>query len=174
MILWGPCADPWPSQCKSTMVGEKGWHPGADTVGWLGHARGGANKMQDQSKVILVNAYLSLEGLPYDVLLKFQKLRPPKGSTTGTTLAAQVLSGLVGIPAQTIRRTYYMVKSADWCPSRPRVLFLCHQAGPILLWQSPILIHSPHCSVWGTGFQAPGTFHYHASQFIHVGAPMWS
>ena len=117
------------SQSKPTK-GEKGWRPGVDTVGWLGRARAGKNKMENQSKVILVNAYLNLASLPYQELVQLQTLRPPVGKTKGTTLAAQALSGLTGIPANTIEKTYYLVKAAYWFPSRPMVIFPGNREAP--------------------------------------------
>lgn len=78
----------------------------------------------DQSKVLIVNAYLILASLPYEVLTALKKLRPPIGRIGSTTLAAQVLSGFLCIPASTIEKTYWLVKQAKWHPSRHRAPFL--------------------------------------------------
>ena len=78
----------------------------------------------DQCKVLLVNEYLNVASLPHEVLTTLKKLRPPIGSIVGASLAAQVLSGFWRIPANTIEKTYWLVKQAEYCPSRHGVPFL--------------------------------------------------
>ena len=78
----------------------------------------------DQCKVLLVNEYLNMASLPYEVLTALKKFQPPIGHIEGTSLAAQVLSGFSCIPANTIEKTYWLVKQAEWCPSRHGVPFL--------------------------------------------------
>ena len=91
----------------------------------------------DQCKVLLVNEYLNIQSLPYEVLTTLKKLQPPIGCIEGTSLAAQVLSAFSRIPAKTIDKTYWLVKQAEWYPSRHGFPFLggggAHGGSPYLI-----------------------------------------
>ncbi len=82
-----------------------------------------------QSQVLLVNGYYRLRCLPKLDLHRLSESLPARGSTASTTLPAQVLSGLLCIPARTVENTVGHVMRQGRPKPREGHRSQCQEAG---------------------------------------------
>jgi len=91
----------------------RAWEPGENCVGWLDRG----HDMQLQTQVLLTNGYLRLGRMHARSRRAIRALVKPVGSLNGTTVCAQILSGLFCLPARTIENTVKHVIANKFCPS---------------------------------------------------------
>ena len=72
---------------------------------------------------MLVNAYLRLKSLPLGKVRSLQAWLPPtKGTTKATTMASQIISGLLGMPPRTVEENVrHVIRQGFVTSSRKRV-----------------------------------------------------
>ncbi len=84
--------------------GRYAWTPGKDVKGFLGRGRYG-HHVTRQSQVLITNGYQQLARLSYATRKALCAELHPVSDTSSTTLAAQILSGLLRVPARTVENT---------------------------------------------------------------------
>ncbi len=74
------------------------WTPGKTTVGWVSRGR----RIELQSQVLVINGHKRLSALPFAKRSQLRSWLQPLGSLKSTTVASQILSGILRLSARTI------------------------------------------------------------------------
>ena len=107
------------------------WEPGQNARGWIGRGRWDSQRIAPQTQVLLVNGYQRLKKLSFPTRRQLQGIFPPlRGTTAATTLAAQILAGLLAIPARTVEETVRHVQRHRFQPSPRKRVFRKARWGP--------------------------------------------
>ncbi len=102
---------------RSSRKRKRAWVPGQTLVGWVSRGR----RIELQSQALLVNGHRQLFALGFSKRSQLRSWLTPVGSLKSTTVASQILSGLLRLSARTIEAIVQQHRAQGKLGIRPRV-----------------------------------------------------